>query len=87
MMQSVKKVIFFILGYFFIPIVMAMLTSFALEIKEGRSFWGIIFLIAYMLFPLIYRGNISKKFPNKYIFYGVIYIVLAVILGVLYFFV
>ena len=86
-MDKVRKIFYFILGWFCVPVVLSLFTLFVLDFNKGISFWGLVYLISYILFPLLYKNNISKKFPNKYVFYGVMYIVLAVILGVLYFFV
>ena len=84
-MDKVRKIFHFILGWLSVPFVLSLFTLFVLDFKSGISFWSLIYLIGYILFPLLYRGNVSIKFSNKYMFYGVIYFILAVILGVLYF--
>ena len=50
-----------------------------LGFKKGISFWSLIYLVAYILFPILYKNNISQRFPNKFVFYGILYLILSVV--------
>ncbi len=73
-----KKIIFFIIGFFLIPTALSSATAYLFAPENYETyigFWGSIYLAVYILFPLIYSGKI-KQFTNKYIFYALIYALL-----------
>ena len=84
-MKKFRTLFYFILGWLSIPTILSLTTLFVLDLKKGMTFWNIIYLINYIIFPLLYRNNIPQKFPNKYLFYGIIYLVLSLIFYVAFF--
>ena len=77
-MLHAKKILFFILGYIFIPIGLALTTSFLYKIVDFHtmvSYFQIVFLIVYFAFPILYRKDMPKRFPNKYMFYALQYFI------------
>ena len=84
-MKKFRTLFYFILGWLSIPTILSLTTLFVLDLKKGMTFWNIIYLISYIIFPLLYRNNIPQKFPNKYLFYGIIYLVLSLIFYVAFF--
>ena len=78
-MKRFRKIIYFILGWLFIPVILSFSTLFVFEFKKGIGFWSLVYLISYLIFPLLYRNTIPQRFSNRYIFYGIIYLVLLII--------
>lgn len=64
-----KKIIFFIIGFFLIPTTLGYAIAYLFNPENYETyigFWGSIYLIVYITFPLIFRGKI-KQSTNKYI--------------------
>ena len=77
-MLYAKKILYFLLGYIFIPIGLALTTTFLYKIIDFHimvSYFQIAFLIVYMTFPVLYRKDMPKRFPNKYMFYALQYLI------------
>jgi len=73
-----KKIIFFIIGFFLIPTALGSATAYLFNPENYETyigFWGSIYLIVYVTFPFIFRGKI-KQFTNKYTLYTLIYVLL-----------
>jgi len=80
-----KKILFFILGYIFIPRGLALTTPFLYKIVDFHtivSYFQVAFLIIYLAFPVLYRKDMPKRFPNKYMFYALQYFIFW-ILGII----
>ena len=77
-MLYAKKILYFILGYIFIPIGLALTTSFLYKVVDFHimvDYFQISFLIVYLAFPVLYRKDMPKRFPNKYMFYALQYFI------------
>ena len=84
-MQTLKKALYFLLGFWFIPEILSELTSLILSVDDSRllvGYYALVFLIIYIAFPILYRKDVPKRFPNKYTFYGVLYLIFW-ILGII----
>ncbi len=84
-----KKIIFFIIGFFVVPMMMGGITAFIFTPQDYElfvGFWGSVYLLVYILFPLLYRPKIKQKM-GKMAFYTLIYAVLFLItsLSLIYF--
>lgn len=80
-----KRIIFFIIGFFLIPAILGYITAYLFNPENYETyvgFWGSIYLIVYIIFPFIFRGKI-KQFTNKYILYTLIYALLFLIFSLL----
>ncbi len=87
-MQKLKKVFYFILGLSMVPFLLSLPYAYILRadnLKEFKAYWFISYLLIYLIFPLLYQKNIKKRLPNKYAFYGILYLVFF-ILGLMLFF-
>ena len=75
-MAMLKKIAYFILGLFVVPLAVGLpfLSFGARTYEDSIGFFGGVYLIIYLLFPLLYRKKLQKFIPNKYVFYGVLYI-------------
>lgn len=75
-MQKLKKIIYFILGLLTIPYLIGLPLSVILQIDMDAivDYFGGVYLIVYVLFPLIYRQRIREYFPNKYLFFILLYL-------------
>jgi len=77
-MLYAKKILFFILGYIFIPAGLAFTTSFLYRMVSLNTmiyYFRAVFLIIYLAFPVLYRKDMPKRFPNKYMFYALQYFI------------
>ena len=84
-----KRIIFFIIGFFVVPLMMGGITAFMFTPQDYElfvGFWGSVYLLVYILFPLLYREKIKQKM-SKMVFYALIYVVLFIItsLSLIYF--
>ncbi|MCM1324859.1 MAG: hypothetical protein NC218_12155 [Acetobacter sp.] len=87
-MQKLKEVFYFILGGSIVPFLLSFPYAYILRadnLKEFKAYWFISYLLIYLFFPLLYQKNIKKRFPNKYTFYGILYLTFF-ILGLILFF-
>ena len=78
-----KKIIFFIIGAVFVPMLMSWLTAFVFAPRDYEvysGFWWGVYLLVYILFPLLYRPKIKQKM-SKPVFYVLIYAVIFVLTG------
>lgn len=77
MKEIIKKAILFIFGFLVIPSFLGYITAFLLTDQENYkkyiSLWEIIYIISFILFPILHRGKLKNKVPNEYIFYLIIY--------------
>lgn len=78
-----KKIIFFIIGFFIVPMIMGGITAFVFNPQDYElyaGFWGSVYLLIYIIFPLLYRPKIKQKM-SKPAFYVLIYAVLFILIG------
>ncbi len=76
-----KKIFLFIIGFFLIPTILGSATAYLYNMENYETYvgyWGSIYLLVYILFPLIYRNKIKHKI-NKYTFYVLLYSLLFVL--------
>lgn len=81
-MRRFKKIFYFILGSIVVPFVLGALNAFLWGKETFEYFYkyfSLVYLICYLLFPALYRKNMPERFPNKYAFYGVMYLVFWVL--------
>lgn len=78
-MQRLKKVFLFILGIVIIPVILGKFLSWIVgcEDYQGINFFGLVFFLIYVIFPVLYRGKIREKIPNRYLFYVLLYLLFA----------
>ena len=75
-MTMLKKIVYFILGLIIVPFGVGLPFLFLGSdvYEDAIEFFGGVYLIIYLLFPLLYRKKLQKFIPNRYVFYGVLYI-------------
>ena len=76
-----KKIIFFIIGFFVVPMIMGGITTIVFTPQDYElyvGFWGSVYLLIYIIFPLLYRKTIKQKM-SKPAFYMLIYAVLFIV--------
>lgn len=75
-MNRLKKIFYFLLGGIVIPVVLGRLLSLLLKCEEyeGVNFFGVVYFFIYLIFPVLYGEKVKRLFPNKYVFYGVVYL-------------
>lgn len=75
-MLNLKKICYFIIGLVFIPLVFSAICAFITtsDYEDNIDFFGGMYLIVYLLFPLLYRGKLKNIIINKYVFYGLLYL-------------
>ncbi len=81
-MQKLKKIFYFMLGLNVVPFLLSIPYAYILQadnLKEFWAYWFIAYFIIYLIFPLLYKENIQKHVPNRYAFYGIIYIVFFIL--------
>lgn len=86
-MPQLKKILKFVLGLFIIPMIIS-LPFLVLGVDcyaDAAGFFGLVYFVIYLLFPLLYRNKIQTIIPNKYMFYIVLYIPFFVFFSVLIF--
>ena len=86
-MQRLKKAFLFILGFMVVPrflsaVIMQALNREELDLLSG--FFAIIYLLIYFSFPVLYRGKIREKIPNRYLFYVLLYLPFAALFVLIY---
>lgn len=77
-MINIKKIVYFTIGFLSVSFILGITTAILLKTEEYDLFaevWGIIYLVIYLLFPIIYRGRIAEKVPNKYIIFVLLYLI------------
>ena len=84
-MIRLKKIFYFILGWLCVPVILSFSTLLIWNFERGISFWSLVYLVAYILFPILYKNNISQWFPNKFVFYGILYLILSVVFFMIFF--
>lgn len=85
-MIKLKKILYFIAGSIVIPFILAAFFTLVFGVNAFQrlsSFFGTVFLISYLLFPVLYKKDMPKRFPNRYVFYGVLYLGLSLLFVVL----
>ena len=50
------------------------------DYERYMGFWGSIYLLIYILFPVVYRSKVAEKVSNKYIMFLILYLIAAIIL-------
>lgn len=81
-MQKLKKIFYFMVGLNVVPFLLSIPYAYILQadnLKEFWAYWFIAYFIIYLIFPLLYKENIRKHVPNRYAFYGIIYIVFFIL--------
>lgn len=81
-MLNFKKICYFITGLVFIPLVFSAICAFITtsDYEDNIDFFGGMYLIVYLLFPLLYRGKLKNIIINKYVFYGLLYLPFIILL-------
>ena len=71
-----KKVIFFIIGLFLIPLLIGISLSFVFKWQDDQcvDFFATVYVLIYLIFPLLYRGKIKNKIVNRYVLYLLLYL-------------
>lgn len=59
-----------------IPVVLGEGMSFVMncDVFDGINFFGLVYFLVYLLFALLYRGKVREMVPNRYVFYGGLYL-------------
>lgn len=73
-----KKIFLFIIGFFLIPTILGSATAYLYNPENYETYigyWGSIYLLIYIIFPLIYQDKITQNI-NKYTLYALIYLIL-----------
>lgn len=81
-----RKIVYFIIGILVVPAVFGMATSYFFGSDDYETFvgfWGVVYLLIYLLFPLIYRGKIVQKISNRYMMYAIPYALAGIVLFLL----
>lgn len=81
-MLNLKEICSFIAGLIVVPFVFSLIFAFLTTSDYEDSidfFWG-MYLIVYLLFPLLYRGKLKNIIINKYVFYGLLYLPFIILL-------
>lgn len=75
-MLNLKKICYFVSGLLLIPLVFSAICAFitASDYEDNIDFFGGMYLIVYLLFPLLYKGKLKNIITNKYVFYGLLYL-------------
>lgn len=75
-MLNLRKICYFIIGLIVIPFVFSLIFAFftASDYEDSIDFFGGMYLIVYLLFPLLYKGKLKNIITNKYVFYGLLYL-------------
>lgn len=75
-MKKLKKVFLFVLGGVLIPFILGKILSLVVgcEDYQGINFFGLVFFLIYFIFPVLYRGKVREKIPNRYLFYVLLYL-------------
>lgn len=85
-MKRLKKILYFVLGMVIVPVILGKNLSWIVgcEDYKGINFFGLSFFLIYVIFPFIYRGKAREKFPNRYTFYGLLYLPFVILFVILY---
>lgn len=89
-MPNLKKVFYFILGLSIVPFLFSFPYAYifrADNLTEFKAYWFISYLLIYLIFPPLYQKNIKKRFPNKYTFYGILYLIFFILGMILFFYI
>ena len=81
-MRQLKKIFYFISGGYLVPVCLGMAHIPFFGAENAKLFYGyflFVFLLCYCLFPLFYRGKVAERFPNRYAFYGVMYLAFEIL--------
>ncbi len=76
-MNRLKRILYFTLGEIVIPLLMGAANALIFGNEAFEIFYGyflLVYLLCYFLFPMFYRGEMVKRFPNRYAFWGVMYL-------------
>lgn len=78
-MQRLKKIVYFLVGLYLVPVIIGILLFWLLGHDDYRyvDFWGCVYFLVYFIFPVLYRGKIREKIPNRYLFYVLLYLLFA----------
>jgi len=77
-MQRLKKAFLFVLGLEFVPLFLGNINALIFGEEYQKVFSGyflLVYLVVYFSFPFLYQKDTSKRFPNKYMFYAVLYFI------------
>lgn len=86
-MHRLKKVLYFTIGEIVFPFLFVFFNAIIWGNNGFEYFYKyflLVYIICYFLFPVLYRGKMVEKFPNRYAFYGMLYFGFEV-LGILLF--
>lgn len=77
-MNKYKKALLFILGFLFIPETLSLLAAYILGLYDEyllMGYFALVYLLIYFTFPLLYRKDVPKRFPNRYTLFAVLYLI------------
>lgn len=67
-----QKILYFTLGEIVVPLVMGVFNALIFKNDSFEYFYPyflLVFLVCYLLFPLIYREKMLKICPHRYVVY------------------
>lgn len=75
-MLRLKKIFYFVLGMLVVPAVLGKVVAGVVgaDVFDGINFFGLVYFLVYLLFALLYRGKVKEMVPNRYVFYGGLYL-------------
>lgn len=88
-MNRLKKILYFTLGLYFVPVCLGMVHIPFFGIENAAFFYQyftIVYILVCLLSVFFYQKKMMEKFPNRYAFYGVMYLGFEV-LGMILFFI
>ena len=84
-MWRFSKIVFFIVGFVWIPVVLGKISAWLFHDEELKyaGFWAVVFLLNYLLFPFARKSRMFSKIHAKYVLFAVLYLPFAVVLFLL----
>lgn len=81
-MNKLKKILYFTLGAYLVPVCLGMIHILFLGVEDAKFFYQyftLVYILVCLLSVFFYRGKIAEKFPNRYAFYGIMYLAFEVL--------
>ncbi len=76
-MNRLKKILYFTIGEIIFPFLGGVFNAVIFGNGAFEYFYKyflLVYIVCYFLFAALYRGKVAAKFPNRYIFYGILYL-------------
>jgi len=86
-MKRLQKAFLFVLGLCLVPLLVGNVSALVFGDDYRQVFSGyflLVYLLVYFSFPLSYRRDVPKYFPNKYMFYAVQYFIFWILGAILF---